>query len=41
VNFLRRFASQEKQLDDGSRLDAAEIARIPDMLPSLLPSWSG
>jgi len=30
-----------KKLDDGSRLDVVEIARIPDMLPSLFPSWSG
>ena len=28
-------------LDDSSRLDAVEIARVPDMLPSLFPSWSG
>jgi hypothetical protein len=40
VNFLRRLALQEKKLDDSSRLDAVEIARIPDMLPSLFPSWS-
>ena len=32
---------QEKQLDDSSRLDVVEIARVPDMLPSLSPSWSG
>jgi len=30
-----------KKLDDSSRLDVVEIARIPDMLPSLFPSWSG
>jgi len=30
-----------KKLDDGSRLDVVEIARVPDMLPSLFPSWSG
>jgi len=30
----------EKKLDDCSRLDVVEIARIPDMLPSLFPSWS-
>jgi len=29
------------KLDDSSRLDVVEIARIPDMLPSLFPSWSG
>ena len=28
-------------LDDSSRLDFAEIARDPDMLQSLFPSWSG
>jgi len=26
---------------DTSRLDFVEIARVPDMLPSLFPSWSG
>ena len=31
----------KKKLDDTSRLDVAEIARFYDMLPSLLPSWSG
>jgi len=30
-----------KKLDDSSRLDAVEIARVPDMLPGLFPSWSG
>jgi len=32
---------RKKKLDDSSRLDVVEIARIPDMLPSLFPSWSG
>jgi hypothetical protein len=41
VNFLRRLALQEKKLDDSYRFDFVEIARVPDMLPSLLPSWSG
>jgi len=41
VNFLRRIALQEKKLDDSSRLDVVEIALVPDMLPSLFPSWSG
>ena len=42
MNFLRRFAFQGgKKLDDSSRLDVVEIARVPDMLPSLFPSWSG
>jgi len=40
VNFLRRLALQEKKLDDSSRLDFVEIARVPDMLPNLFPSWS-
>jgi len=26
---------------DSSRLDVVEIARFPEMLPSLFPSWSG
>jgi len=28
-------------LDDSSRLDVVEIARVPDMLPRLFASWSG
>jgi hypothetical protein len=32
---------QKKKLDDSSRLDVVEIARVPVMLPSLFPSWSG
>jgi len=31
----------KKKLYDISRLDVVEIARVPDMLPSLFPSWSG
>ena len=31
----------KKKLDDSSRLDVVEIARVPDMLLSLFPSWSG
>jgi len=31
----------EKERDDGSRLDVAEIARVPDMLPSLFTPWPG
>jgi len=31
----------EKKLDDSSRLDVVEIARVPDMLPSLCHPWSG
>jgi len=30
-----------KKIDDSSRLDVVEIARVPDMLPSLFPSCSG
>jgi len=30
-----------KKIDDSSRLDVVEIARVPDILPSLFPSWSG
>jgi len=32
---------RKKKLDDISRLDVVEIARVPDILPSLFPSWSG
>ena len=32
---------KKKKLDDSSRLDVVEIARVPVMLPSLFPSWSG
>jgi len=32
---------KKKKLDDSSRLDVVEIARVPDMLPLLFPSWSG
>jgi len=28
-----------KKLDGSSRLDVVEIARVPDVLPSLFPSW--
>ena len=31
----------KKKLDDSSRLDVVEIARVFDMLTSLFPSWSG
>jgi len=41
LNFLRRFALLEKKLDDSSRLDFVEIARVPEILPSLFASWSG
>ena len=38
MNFLRRLALLEKKLDDSSRLDIVEIARVPDMLPRLFYS---
>jgi len=31
----------KKKLDDSSRLDAVEGTRVPGMLPSLFPPWSG
>jgi len=31
----------EKKVNDSSRLDVVEIARVPDMLPNLFPSWLG
>jgi len=31
----------KKKLDDTLHLDVVEITRVPDMLPSLFPSWSG
>ena len=34
MNFLRRLALRVKKLDDNSRLDVVEIARVPDMFPS-------
>jgi len=33
--------AKKKKLDDSSRLDVVEIARVRDMLPSFFPSWSG
>jgi len=41
ANFLRCLALQKKKLGESSRLDVVEIARVPDMLPSFFPSWSG
>ena len=32
---------RKKKLDDSSRLDVVEIARVTDTVPSLFPSWSG
>jgi len=33
--------AERKKIDDSLRLDFVEIAHVPDMLPSLLLSWSG
>jgi len=33
--------AKKKKLDDSSRLYVVENAHVPDMLPSLFPSWSG
>jgi hypothetical protein len=43
---LREFPSApslagKKQLDESSRLDVVEIARVPDTLPNFFTSWSG
>jgi len=32
---------RETKVDDSSRLDVVEIARVLNMLPSLFPSWLG
>ena len=32
---------KKNKLDDSSRLDVVKIARVPDMLPRVFPSWSG
>jgi len=34
-------AGKKKNLDESTRLDVVEIVHVPDMLPSLFPSWSG
>jgi len=41
MNFVRHLALQEKKPDDSSHLDFVDFAHVPDMLPSLFPSWSG
>ena len=41
MNFLRRLALQGNKLDDSSHLVIVEIVHVPDMLPSLFPSWTG
>ena len=33
--------AEKNKLDDSLHLHAVVIARVPDMLPSLFPSWSG
>jgi hypothetical protein len=35
------YKTLKKKLDESSRFDVVENARVPDMLPSLFPSWSG
>jgi len=35
------FLARGEKNFDSLRLDVVEIARVPDMLPSLFPSWSG
>ena len=35
------YIAGKKKLDENSRPDVVEIARVRDMLPSLFPSWSG
>ena len=34
------YLTGKEKLDDTSRLDVVEIARVPDKLPSLFTSWS-
>ena len=33
--------AEKKKLDNSSLLNVVEIARVPDLLPSLFPFWSG
>jgi len=33
--------ARKKKLDDSSRLDVVEVARVPDMLLGSFTSWSG
>ena len=33
-------AGKKKKFDDSTRLDVVEIAHVPDILPSLILSWS-
>jgi len=41
----REFSSalypEKKNIEDSSRLDVVEIARVPDLLPSFIPSCWG
>ena len=41
ISFGALPCTKKKKLDDSSRLDVVEIARVPDMLPSLFLSWLG
>ena len=41
ISFSAFPCRKKRKLDDSSHLDVVEIAHVPDMLPSLFPSWSG
>jgi len=41
ISFVAPVLRGKKKLDDSSRLDVVEIARVPDMLPSLIPFLVG
>jgi hypothetical protein len=39
--FASAYCFAKKKLDDSLHLDVAEIARVPDRIPSLFAFWSG
>jgi len=39
--FAGKRKEKEKKINGSSRLDVVEISRVPEMLPSFFPSWSG
>jgi len=41
ISFCALHCRGGKKHDESSRIDVVEIARVPEMLPSLFPSWSG
>jgi len=41
ISFGALPCSKKEKLEDSSRLDVVEIAPVPEMFPSLFPSWSG